>query len=222
MPSLSSNTSWPAFYPVANSSLVWRTNGRVFVPAKPTLAGPPQRKCTIFVERTPPDRGCCCLRGGRRRHTPCCVCGCVAAATSRFPVFFCASVSVSVCVLVALVWWFCESEIRLCAPSDDLWLMETGRNRPESPGYNQNSQAGTHGIGKYRRKHGLFESERGWVCVVVMVRKVKVTTTRPPPCFSGGSDSNKGKSKKWRKILQFPHISQCIELINKIGKYFLW
>lgn len=37
-------------------------------------------------------------------------------------------------------------------------------------------------------------------------------------CFVlGGSDSNKGKSKKWRKILQFPHISQCIELINKIG-----
>ncbi|KAF5291154.1 hypothetical protein FQA39_LY14396 [Lamprigera yunnana] len=32
----------------------------------------------------------------------------------------------------------------------------------------------------------------------------------------GGSDSNKGKSKKWRKILQFPHISQCIEFINKI------
>ncbi|XP_059612058.1 G protein-coupled receptor kinase 2 [Phlebotomus argentipes] len=27
----------------------------------------------------------------------------------------------------------------------------------------------------------------------------------------GGSDSNKGKSKKWRKILQFPHISQCIQ-----------
>lgn len=32
----------------------------------------------------------------------------------------------------------------------------------------------------------------------------------------GGSDTNKGKSKKWRKILQFPHISQCIDLINKI------
>lgn len=32
----------------------------------------------------------------------------------------------------------------------------------------------------------------------------------------GGTDSNKGKSKKWRKILQFPHISQCIDLINKI------
>nr|CAD7450117.1 unnamed protein product [Timema bartmani] len=32
----------------------------------------------------------------------------------------------------------------------------------------------------------------------------------------GGTDSNKGKSKKWRKILQFPHISQCIDLRNKI------
>ncbi|XP_044743416.1 G protein-coupled receptor kinase 2 isoform X2 [Chrysoperla carnea] len=32
----------------------------------------------------------------------------------------------------------------------------------------------------------------------------------------GGTDSNKGKSKKWRKILQFPHISQCIDLKNKI------
>lgn len=38
--------------------------------------------------------------------------------------------------------------------------------------------------------------------------------------FKGGSDSNKGKSKKWRKILQFPHISQCIDLKNKIGKYY--
>jgi hypothetical protein len=34
----------------------------------------------------------------------------------------------------------------------------------------------------------------------------------------GGADSNKGKSRKWRKILQFPHISQCIDLRNKIGK----
>ncbi|CAG9760154.1 unnamed protein product [Ceutorhynchus assimilis] len=32
----------------------------------------------------------------------------------------------------------------------------------------------------------------------------------------GGSDNNKGKSKKWKKILQFPHISQCLELVNKI------
>lgn len=36
--------------------------------------------------------------------------------------------------------------------------------------------------------------------------------------FAGGSDSNKGKSKKWRKILQFPHISQCINLKSQIGK----
>ncbi|KAL7636479.1 UNVERIFIED_CONTAM: hypothetical protein RMT77_013254 [Armadillidium vulgare] len=32
----------------------------------------------------------------------------------------------------------------------------------------------------------------------------------------GGSDSNKGKSKKWRKLLQFPHISLCLDLKNKI------
>lgn len=32
----------------------------------------------------------------------------------------------------------------------------------------------------------------------------------------GGADSNKGKSKKWKKILQFPHISYCIDLKNKI------
>lgn len=32
----------------------------------------------------------------------------------------------------------------------------------------------------------------------------------------GGSDNDKGKSKKWKKILQFPHISQCLDLINKI------
>lgn len=38
------------------------------------------------------------------------------------------------------------------------------------------------------------------------------------PPFKGGSDSNKGKSKKWRKILQFPHISQCIDLKNRIGE----
>ncbi|CAG7722760.1 unnamed protein product [Allacma fusca] len=30
------------------------------------------------------------------------------------------------------------------------------------------------------------------------------------------TDSNKGKSKKWRKILQFPHISYCIDIKTKI------
>ncbi|RWS12340.1 G protein-coupled receptor kinase 2-like protein [Dinothrombium tinctorium] len=34
--------------------------------------------------------------------------------------------------------------------------------------------------------------------------------------YSGGADSNKGKSKKWKKLLQFPHISLCIDLKNKI------
>ncbi|XP_064465827.1 G protein-coupled receptor kinase 2-like [Ornithodoros turicata] len=32
----------------------------------------------------------------------------------------------------------------------------------------------------------------------------------------GGPDSNKGKSKKWKKILQFPHISQCVYLRDQI------
>ncbi|XP_065210501.1 G protein-coupled receptor kinase 2 isoform X1 [Planococcus citri] len=33
----------------------------------------------------------------------------------------------------------------------------------------------------------------------------------------GGSDNNKGKSKKWKRILQFPHITQCLDLIQKIN-----
>jgi len=32
----------------------------------------------------------------------------------------------------------------------------------------------------------------------------------------GGGDSNKGKSKKWKRILQFPHISVCIDVNEKI------
>lgn len=38
--------------------------------------------------------------------------------------------------------------------------METGRLRPEQTG-KTNSQAGTHGIGKYCCKYRLFKSERG-------------------------------------------------------------
>lgn len=41
-------------------------------------------------------------------------------------------------------------------------------------------------------------------------------------CFiSGGTDSNKGKSKKWKKILQFPHISQCVDLKPSIGMFMI-
>ena len=28
----------------------------------------------------------------------------------------------------------------------------------------------------------------------------------------GGPENNKGRSKKWRKLMTFPHISQCIYL----------
>lgn len=40
--------------------------------------------------------------------------------------------------------------------------------------------------------------------------------------FLGGTDSNKGKSKKWKKILQFPHISQCVDLKPLLGGFTLF
>lgn len=33
-------------------------------------------------------------------------------------------------------------------------------------------------------------------------------------------DSNKGKSKKWKKLLQLPHIMQCLDIKNKLGTLF--
>ncbi|KAL4635995.1 G protein-coupled receptor kinase 5-like isoform X1 [Arapaima gigas] len=37
----------------------------------------------------------------------------------------------------------------------------------------------------------------------------------------GGGGKRKGRSKKWREILRFPHISQCVELRNSIERdYF--
>lgn len=35
---------------------------------------------------------------------------------------------------------------------------------------------------------------------------------------TGGSGNRKGKSKKWRQMLQFPHISQCEELRLSLGE----
>ncbi|KAI1278435.1 G protein-coupled receptor kinase 5 [Halotydeus destructor] len=32
----------------------------------------------------------------------------------------------------------------------------------------------------------------------------------------GGTDSNKGRSKKWKKLLQFPHITLCLEIKEKL------
>lgn len=34
----------------------------------------------------------------------------------------------------------------------------------------------------------------------------------------GGGGKRKGKSKKWKQILKFPHISQCMDLKDKIRK----
>lgn len=35
---------------------------------------------------------------------------------------------------------------------------------------------------------------------------------------TGGGGNRKGKSKKWRQMLQFPHISQCEELRLSLGE----
>lgn len=35
---------------------------------------------------------------------------------------------------------------------------------------------------------------------------------------TGGGGNRKGKSKKWRQMLQFPHISQCEELRLRLGE----
>jgi hypothetical protein len=61
--------------------------------------------------------------------------------------------------------------------------------------------------------------ETVWIIsIIVLMFSVRMIIYIELPVLVGGADSNKGKSKKWRKILQFPHISQCIDLKNKIGK----
>lgn len=38
------------------------------------------------------------------------------------------------------------------------------------------------------------------------------------PTSAGGGGKRKGKSKKWKEILKFPHISQCEDLRRTLGK----
>ncbi len=40
--------------------------------------------------------------------------------------------------------------------------------------------------------------------------------------FAGGGGKRKGKSKKWKQILKFPHISFCMDIKNKIRKFDLF
>lgn len=40
------------------------------------------------------------------------------------------------------------------------------------------------------------------------------------PISAGGGGKRKGKSKKWKEILKFPHINQCEDLRRTIGKPF--
>jgi len=51
---------------------------------------------------------------------------------------------------------------------------------------------------------------------IIYLKKKSPIFSGPFP-FAGGGDSNKGKSKKWKKILQFPHISICMDIKEKIG-----
>lgn len=37
-------------------------------------------------------------------------------------------------------------------------------------------------------------------------------------CLPGGGGNRKGKSKKWKQLLQFPHVSLCEELRQTTGK----
>lgn len=37
-------------------------------------------------------------------------------------------------------------------------------------------------------------------------------------CPAGGGGNRKGKSKKWRQMLQFPHISLCEDLRQALGE----
>ena len=38
---------------------------------------------------------------------------------------------------------------------------------------------------------------------------------------SGGGGKRRGKSKKWKQILRFPHISQCLDIKNKVCEYLV-
>lgn len=45
-----------------------------------------------------------------------------------------------------------------------------------------------------------------------------VTHPAESVCPAGGGGNRKGKSKKWRQMLQFPHISLCEDLRQALGE----
>ncbi|KYQ49051.1 G protein-coupled receptor kinase 2 [Trachymyrmex zeteki] len=92
----------------------------------------------------------------------------------------------------------------------------------------KSDQAGIDGVGEHCCEHRVPESERSsksngeghpplaGIQLVHYERRPVEECRRVDGRKVGGGDSNKGKSKKWRKILQFPHISQCIGLKDKL------
>jgi len=51
-----------------------------------------------------------------------------------------------------------------------------------------------------------------FISLVIVKRRCFVSV------ITGGGGKRKGKSKKWKQILKFPHITQCLDIKNKICK----
>lgn len=74
----------------------------------------------------------------------------------------------------------------------------------------------------YTLKHARVSNKNGvmcvkyffWICIFI----VKSNLIFWAILFAGGGGKRKGKSKKWKQILKFPHISQCMDLKSKFRK----
>lgn len=64
----------------------------------------------------------------------------------------------------------------------------------------------------------LVDRLTGMGCSSGALDKTNISPTSFSPISAGGGGKRKGKSKKWKEILKFPHISQCEDLRRTIGK----
>lgn len=58
----------------------------------------------------------------------------------------------------------------------------------------------------------------GWETGSGALDNTSISSPSFSPISAGGGGKRKGKSKKWKEILKFPHISQCEDLRRTIGK----
>lgn len=70
------------------------------------------------------------------------------------------------------------------------------------------------GVQKDHVYTGTCEGRACWSVVVAQ----DSSETHLLIALAGGGGNRKGKSKKWRQMLQFPHISQCEELRLSLGE----